>query len=65
MAKRNTNYDVLDKILQDSQIRESAGKVWVSSPNHPDGGYWCDPGEANASWETLKSTDDIERYLRS
>ena len=59
------DYGKLDKILEESQRRESAGKVWVSSPNHPDGGYWADPADANVSWESLKAVDEIERYLRS
>lgn len=62
--EKKTNYDVLDEILKDSQ-RDRTDKVWVKSKYHPDGGYLCDESEANVSWQTIKDTDAIERYLRS
>lgn len=62
----NKNYDILNKILDDSQKHPGAGgKVWVESKNHPDGGYWADPKDAGVSWESLRAVDEIERYLRS
>jgi hypothetical protein len=63
---KKTNYDILDKLLQDSQRdRTGSGKVLVQSDHHPDGGYWCDESEANVSWETQKNLDEVERYFRS
>ena len=62
---RKTNYDILDEILKDSQRDRTGKQVWVSSSDHPEGGYWCDESEANITWETQKNLDEIERYLRS
>jgi hypothetical protein len=66
MSNKNRNYDILDKILRESQEKPgSGGKVWVQSDTHPDRGYWADPNDVGVTWESLKATDDIERYLRS
>jgi hypothetical protein len=65
MSKGNKNYDLLDQMLNETQNRPGAGKVWVESKNHPESGYWADPQDANVSWESLKAVDDIEKYLRS
>lgn len=63
---KKSNYEILDKILADSQRdRTGSGKVWVVSEHHPDGGYWCDEGEASKTWQRFKDQDEIERYLRS
>lgn len=61
---RNTNYEILDKILHDADIPErQGGNHWVSDPNHPDGGYMVRSSE---EFDRLyKTADDIEKYLRS
>jgi hypothetical protein len=60
----NKNYDILDKILNDSQTH-TAGGQWIVDKNHPDGGYWMtDSTEADRDAQQ-KATNDIERYLRS
>lgn len=61
---RNTNYDILDKILADANIpTRQGGAEWVSDPNHPNGGYMVYSQE---NFDRLKkSADDIEKYLRS
>jgi hypothetical protein len=61
---RNTNYDILDKILADAQIpARQAGQQWVPDPNHPDGGYMVSSKEEFD--RLIESTDKIEKYLRS
>lgn len=61
---RDTNYDLLDKILKDADIRDaSTGRTWVHDPRHPQGGYWTDNAE---SVERIRQQcDALERYLRS
>lgn len=60
---RNTNHDILDKILADS---DRAGRIgsgqWVNDPNHPDGGYVVTQEQFA---QLSKNVDDIEKYLRS
>ena len=47
---RNTNYDILDKILADANIpTRQGGAEWVSDPNHPDGGYMVYSQEVDSS----------------
>lgn len=63
---KNTNYDILDKILADADRHPgSGGKVWVPSENHPNRGYWASPEDAAVTWDKLKEVDKIERYLLS
>lgn len=66
MSSKNKNYQILDKILSDSQQGRNE-VVWISDPRHPDGGYCVQASEASDSsaQESFKSVDDIERYLRS
>ncbi len=61
---RNTNYDILDKILNDANVpARQGGQEWVSDPRHPNGGYMVYSQE---DFDRLKeSTDAIEKYLRS
>jgi len=61
---RNTNYDILDKILADSDRAEraSGNGRWVADPKHPDGGYVVTKEQFD---QLYKSIDDIEKYLRS
>lgn len=61
---RNANYDILDKILADADRRDSAGRIWVPVPNHPDGGYWADNAQSFGT-RSGQGVDDIEKYLRS
>ena len=66
MSNKKNNYDILDRILRESQEKTSSGgKVWIESKLRPGGGYWAEPSEVNLTWERLKAADDIERYLRS
>ena len=61
---RNTNYDVLDKILQESDPKDSLSRTWVPDPNHKDGGYWADNAQSFGA-RSGQGVDDIEKYLRS
>ena len=63
MTKRNTNYDVLDKILQDND--QPKGR-WVKTP--AGGEEWVPDGDEETGadiWQRNKQIDEIERYLRS
>lgn len=62
---RNTNYDILDKILGESGIRDaSTGRVWVvPDPRYPDRGYWADNAESVEAIQ--RNNDALEKYLRS
>lgn len=62
--KGNTQYDILDKILADSQTGRDE-LVWISDPRHKDGGYYVPASSAPAAANQFKSVDDLERYLRS
>lgn len=61
---RNSNYDILDKILADSDLAQRVGGLSYAS---------SDDGKAEGAWVTskeqfdrlIKSVDDIEKYLRS
>lgn len=61
---RNSNYDILDKILADADIAErQGGQQWVNDPSKPNGGYMVRTKE---EFDRIhKQADDIERYLRS
>ena len=67
MSKNNrqSQSDILDKILSDSQ--EGRGDVvWISDPRHPDGGYYVTASGQEPLGPTGHSTlDEIEKYLRS
>lgn len=61
---RNSNYDHLDRILREADIRDaSTGRTWVYDPKHKDGGYWSDNAESVD--RIRQQCDDIEKYLRS
>ena len=60
---KNKQYDILDKMLNDSQSGRG-DVVWIQDPRHPDGGYYVQASDAQAH-DKFKSTDDIERFLRS
>jgi hypothetical protein len=63
--QRNTNYDILDKILSDSQQGRNE-VVWVQDPRHPEGGYYVQASDLPpGAGPDFKTVDDIERYLRS
>ncbi len=64
MASKNKNYDILDKILSDSQNGRDE-TVWIQDPRHPDGGYYVQVSDRPTLADTFKTMDDIERYLRS
>ena len=66
MARKssNSNFDILDKILSDANIAErQKGQQWVVDSNHPNGGYMINSQEDFD--QLVKSTNDIEKYLRS
>ncbi|MBX3012506.1 MAG: hypothetical protein KF832_13405 [Caldilineaceae bacterium] len=59
---RNSNYDILDKILADSNPAQRAGFPSVRDDEKVDG-TWITSQE---QFDRLqKSVDDIEKYLRS
>ena len=60
--RSNTNYDVLDKILQDN---DTARGRWVKTSGG--GEEWIPEGEMSAAdwYQEQKRIDEIERYLRS
>lgn len=61
MAKKttNTNYDILDKILQESDRKERGDFTPFQNPD----GTWVTTKE---QFDTLyKGVSDIEKYLRS
>lgn len=62
--QRNTNYDILDQILRDSQTGRGQ-VVWITDPRHPDGGYYVQASDLPADANTNQTIDEIERYLRS
>lgn len=56
---RNPNYDILDKIIQDSDRQQRGG----FTPFKDENGQWITSKE---QFDTLyKSVADIEKYLRS
>lgn len=59
----NPNYDVLDRILSEADIKErQSNGVFVVDDAHPEG-HWVVSKE---SFDRLvQSTDAIEEYLRS
>lgn len=60
---RNSNYDILDQILTEAGVKGQQGNgVFVVDEEHPEG-YWVTTKESLTQLQ--KSTDDIERYLRS
>ncbi len=60
---RNTNYDHLERILNEADIKErQSNGVWTVVEAHPEG-HWVVSKE---SFDRLvASTDAIEKYLRS
>ena len=61
---RNTNYDVLDKILSDSDLAQRGGGKYRSAGNDDSAeGAWITSKEQFD--KHYKSVDDIEKYLRS
>ncbi len=61
---RNNNYDILDRILQESDRKDALGRTWIADPNHRDGGYWSDSAESFGQ-RAGQGVSDIEKYLRS
>lgn len=60
---RNSNYDHLDRILREADIAErQSNGAWVVDEEHPEG-HWVVSKESLD--QIRKSTDAIERYLRS
>lgn len=64
MAEKNKQYEILDKILAETQRDGESARVWVRDPRHPDGGYYVQPAGDGQPAAGL-SVDEIERYLRS
>ena len=60
---RNTNYDVLDKILSDSDQAQRDGKNRSAWNDDSAEGAWITSKEQFD--KHYKSVDDIEKYLRS
>jgi len=61
---RNTNYDILDKILADSDpVQRGGGKSRSSYNDDGAEGAWITSKEQFD--QLYKSVDDIEKYLRS
>jgi len=61
---RNTNYDVLDKILSDSDLAQRGGGKYRPTGNDDSAeGAWITSKEQFD--QLYKSVDDIEKYLRS
>ena len=63
-TQKTPNYDILDKILQESKQGRN-NVVWIQDPRHPDGGYFVQEGNQEAGAGTNQTIADIERYLRS
>lgn len=64
MANRNTQYDILDKILNESSDGRTNGKRWhCPDPSKPNEGYWIDSQETFE--ELRRSTDALEKFLRA
>lgn len=60
---RNSNYDILDKILTEGGVKgQQSSGTWVVDEEHPEG-HWVATKESLD--QIRRSTDDIERYLRS
>lgn len=60
---RNTNYEILDKILDDAGIqRRQGGSEWIVDEEHPEGHLVTSKEQFD---QLYKSADKIERYLRS
>lgn len=60
---RNTNYDILDKILSDGDMAQRLRDRYRSGNNGDAEGTWITSKE---QFDGLyKSVDDIEKYLRS
>ena len=64
MNSKNKNYDILDKILGDSQAGRGE-TVWIDDPRSPNGGYYVQVSDRPTLAETFQTVDDIEKYLRS
>jgi hypothetical protein len=61
---RNTQYDILDKILADSDLTQRVrGVSSISGDEDAAEGVWITSKEQFD--ELYKSVDDLERYLRS
>lgn len=60
---RSTNYEILDKILNDAGIqRRQGGSEWVVDEEHPEGHLVTSKEEFDRLYKTA---DDLERILRS
>jgi len=60
---RNTQYDILDKILADSDLAKRVGGMGRSSGEDGAEGAWITSKE---DFDKLyKSVNDLEKYLRS
>lgn len=60
---RNTNYDILDKILSDGDTAQRLRERFRSGGNGDAEGAWITSKEQFD--DLYKSIDDIEKYLRS
>lgn len=60
---RNTNYDILDKILSDGDAAQRLRDRFRSNGNGDAEGTWITSKEQFD--DLYKSIDDIEKYLRS
>lgn len=60
---RNTNYDILDKILADGDNAQRLRDRFRSNGNGDAEGAWITSKEQFD--DLYKSIDDIEKYLRS
>ncbi len=60
---RNTNYDILDKILSDGEAAQRLRERHRSGNNGDAEGAWITSKEQFD--DLYKSVDDIEKYLRS
>ncbi|MEZ4730167.1 MAG: hypothetical protein R3E79_23815 [Caldilineaceae bacterium] len=60
---RNTQYDILDKILADSDLAKRMDRISHASSEDGAEGAWITSKE---EFDKLhKSVDDLEKYLRS
>lgn len=60
---RNTNYDILDKMLSDSDLAQRVNDLRNLGGNHVAEGAWVTSKE---EFDKLyKNVDELEKYLRS
>ncbi len=60
---RNTNYDILDKILSDSDLAQRVSDLRGLNGNQTAEGTWITSKEQFD--KHYKSVDELEKYLRS